>query len=381
MRTTPIERKLRALRFQLRQAHVVAKAMKSRRHPIVAHIVPIRRCNLACTYCNEYDDFSQPVPLATMFGRIDRLGQLGTTVITISGGEPLLHPELDEIIRRIRRRGSIATLITNGYLLTPERIRRLNRAGLDHLQISIDNVQPDKISMKSMKVLDQKLVWLSEHACFRVNINTVIGTSERPEDAAAVARRARELGFATTVGIVHDGQGQLHPLGEAEHRVYQDIMQASSRSSFTFAYYNQFQKNLLQGKANHWSCRAGSRYLYVCEDGLVHYCSQQRGAPGIPLENYTVENLEREYGSVKACAPFCTISCVHQVAMVDQFRDQPKQALAQFFPAKSGRENAYDPPSMIRLLTWMFLPPDENQMRKKLTEGLTRAALWCLKVR
>ncbi|HXY10908.1 MAG TPA: radical SAM protein [Terriglobales bacterium] len=381
MRTTQIDRKIRALRFQLRQARVVAKAMKSRRHPIVAHIVPTRRCNLACTYCNEYDDVSQPVPLATMFGRIDRLVELGTTVITISGGEPLLHPELDEIIRHIRRRGSIATLITNGYLLTADRIRRLNRAGLDHLQISIDNFKPDKISMKSLKVLNQKLEWLSEHATFRVNINSVIGTSERPEDAAAVARRARQLGFATTVGIVHDGQGQLHPLGEAEHRAYQEIMQASRRSFSTFAYYNQFQKNLLQGKANTWSCRAGSRYLYVCENGLVHYCSQQRGAPGVPLENYTVENLEREYSSVKACAPFCTISCVHQVSMVDQFRDQPKQALAQFFPAKSGQEEACDPPALIRLLTWMFLPPDENRMRRKLTQGLTRAALWCLKVR
>jgi len=377
----PIDGKIRAWRFQLRQARVVAKAMKSRWHPIVAHIVPTRRCNLACTYCNEFDDFSQPVPLATMLGRIDRLAELGTTVITISGGEPLLHPELDEIIRHIRRRGSIATLITNGYLLTPDRIRRLNRAGLDHLQISIDNVKPDKISMKSLKVLDQKLEWLSQHASFRININTVLGTSERPEDAAAVARRARELGFATTVGIVHDGQGQLHPLGEAEHRVYQEIIEASSRSFSTFAYYNQFQKNLLQGKANNWNCRAGSRYLYICENGLVHYCSQQRGSPGIPLENYTVENLEREYGSVKACAPFCTISCVHQVSMIDQFRDQPKQALAQFFPAKSGGEEAYDPPPIIRLLAWMFLPPDQNQMRKKLTQSLTRAALWCLKVR
>jgi len=381
MRTTPIRRKIHALRFHLRQAHVVAQAMKSRRHPIVAHIVPIRRCNLACTYCNEYDDFSQPVPLATMLRRIDRLAELGTTVITISGGEPLLHPELDEIIRQIRHRGSIATLITNGYLLTPDRIRRLNRAGLDHLQISIDNVQPDDISVKSLKVLDKKLGWLAEHASFRVNINSVIGTSEHPEDAAAVARRARELGFLTTVGIVHDGQGQLHPLGEPERRVYQEIMHSSGRTFSTFAYYNQFQKNLIQGKANNWRCRAGSRYLYICEDGLVHYCSQQRGAPGIPLENYTAENLEREYDSVKSCAPFCTISCVHQVSMIDQFRDQPRQALAQFFPAKSVQQEAYDPPAVIRILAWMFLPPDENKVRKKLTQGLTRAASWCLRVR
>jgi MoaA/NifB/PqqE/SkfB family radical SAM enzyme len=378
---TSVRRKINGYYLQLRQAHVVAKAMKSRRHPIVAHIVPIRRCNLACTYCNEFDNFSKPVPLANMLRRVERLAELGTTVITISGGEPLLHPDLDQIVRHIRQRGSIATLITNGYLLTPERICRLNRAGLDHLQISIDNAKPDEVSKKSLKVLDRKLQWLAQHATFQVNINSVIGTSEHPEDALEVARRARELGFATTVGIVHDGEGQLRPLGEEERRIYQQIVELPGQSFSTFAYYNQFQKNLIQGKANDWSCRAGSRYLYVCEDGLVHYCSQQRGRPGIPIERYTADDLEREYHTVKMCAPHCTISCVHQVSMIDQFRDQPRQALARFFPPKSGRSGAYDPPAVIRALTWMFLPPEENKTRKMLTQGFARVALWCLKVR
>ena len=141
MNTVHIKRKVRAVSLQLKQARVFAKAMKSRHHPIVAHIVPMRRCNLACAYCSEFDATSSPVLLETMVSRIKRLGELGTTVITISGGEPLLHPNLDDIIHEIRQQGSIATLITNGYLLTPERIRRLNEAGLDHLQISIDNVE------------------------------------------------------------------------------------------------------------------------------------------------------------------------------------------------------------------------------------------------
>jgi MoaA/NifB/PqqE/SkfB family radical SAM enzyme len=378
MNLTSIRRKLRAPAFQLRQARVVAKAMKSRRHPIVAHIIPIRRCNLACTYCNEFDDFSAPVPIADMLRRVDRLADLGTSVITISGGEPLLHPELDQIIERIRSRGCIATIITNGYLLTPERIQRLNRAGLDHLQISIDNVRPDDVSMKSLKVLDKKLQWLAEYAEFQVNINSVIGTSEHPEDAAAVARRARELGFATTVGIVHDHEGQLRPLGEGEKQVYSDIT-LLGKSFSTFAYYNQFQKNLIQGKANDWHCRAGSRYLYICENGLVHYCSQQRGSPGIPLEKYGPEDLEREFHSVKSCAPFCTISCVHQVSMIDQFRDHPRESLARFFPAHPDQDMPYDPPAFIKALAWMFLPPPGNAGRQKLTERFTKIALWCLR--
>src|SRR5262249_49372501 len=317
----------------------------------------------------------------TMLRRIDRLAELGTSVITISGGEPLLHPELDEIIRRIRHRGCIATLITNGYLLTPDRIQRLNRAGLDHLQISIDNVHPDEVSKKSLKVLDRKLQWLAEHAEFQVNINSVIGTSEKPEDAAVVARRAKELGMATTVGIVHDHAGQLRAMSEREHRVYEQIVQTGGKSFSTFAYYNQFQKNLILGNPNDWKCRAGCRYLYICEDGLVHYCSQQRGTPGIPLEQYGAEDLNREFDSVKTCAPFCTISCVHQVSMIDQFRDSPSESLSRFFPAQPDRTVPYDPPAIIRLLAWMFLPPEHNRTRKSLTECFTQIALWFLKAK
>jgi MoaA/NifB/PqqE/SkfB family radical SAM enzyme len=374
--TVQIRRKLRAASLQLRQARVVAKAMKSSHHAILAQIVPMRRCNLACTYCTEFDDSSKPVPLETMARRIEQLADLGTSVITISGGEPLLHPQLDELISEIRRRHCIATLITNGYLLSKDRIRRLNQAGLDHLQISIDNVEPDAVSKKSLKVLDKKLQWLAQHATFEVNINSVMGTSTRPQDALEVAQRGRELGFATTVGIVHDGQGQMRPLSDLEYRVYHGVAKVTSQSFASFAYYNQFQKNLIEGKPNRWSCRAGSRYLYVCEDGLVHYCSQQRGSPGIPLENYTYKDLKREYDTVKPCAPFCTISCVHQISMLDQFREKPRESLQKFFPQGSG----HAPPAIVRALTWMFLPPEDSATRKRITQAFARAALWRMRI-
>src|SRR5437879_12002028 len=87
-----------------------------------------------------------------------------------------MHPELDDVIRRIRANGMVAGLITNGYLLVAERIQRLNRAGLEWLQISIDNVNPDDVSKKSLKVLDRKLELLAEHADFHVNINSVVGS-------------------------------------------------------------------------------------------------------------------------------------------------------------------------------------------------------------
>src|SRR6202521_5518956 len=111
---TSLRRRAKALHRNLRGARMAARALASTDHPLLAHIIPVRRCNLACTYCNEFDDFSKPVPAEEMFRRIDKLGSLGTAVVTISGGEPLLHPDLDFIIRRIRKDGIIAGLITNG---------------------------------------------------------------------------------------------------------------------------------------------------------------------------------------------------------------------------------------------------------------------------
>ncbi len=313
-----IRKKLLAAHRKLREARMLVKGLASTKHPLLVHIIPTRRCNLACTYCNEYDDFSNPVPTDEMFRRIDRLGSMGTSVITISGGEPLLHPDLDAIIARIRANGIMAGLITNGYLLVADRIERLNRAGLEYLQISIDNVKPDDVSKKSLKVLDQKLALLAEHAEFQVNINSVLGSGVADsEDALKVAHRAVELGFTSTVGIIHDGNGQLQPLGDREQSIFDEIM-ALGKASFTRI--NSFQHRIAKGQENDWRCRAGSRYLYICEDGLVHYCSQQRGYPGIPLAEYTYEQRQREFLTKKGCAPRCTVSCVHQVAAMDFWR-------------------------------------------------------------
>jgi MoaA/NifB/PqqE/SkfB family radical SAM enzyme len=287
MNLSPMKRKLRAVPRRLREARMFAKAMLSPRHPILAHIIPTRRCNLACAYCNEYDNFSQPVPAEEMLRRVDRLAALGTTIITVSGGEPLLHPQLDCIISRIYEHGIIPTLITNGYLLNPERIRRLNRTGLHQLQISIDNLVPDDISKKSLKVLDQRLLWLADYAEFEININAVVGSGIRnPEDALIIARRAASLGFGITTGVLHDATGQVRPLSDHERLVLDEITKLR-KPVFSFLRYNRFQYNLGRGVPNDWHCHAGSRYLYICEEGLVHWCSQQRGYPAIPLDQYS----------------------------------------------------------------------------------------------
>jgi MoaA/NifB/PqqE/SkfB family radical SAM enzyme len=191
------------------------------------------------------------------------------------------------------------------------------------LQISIDNVAPDDVSKKSLRVLDRKLAWLAQYAEFGVTINSVLGAGIRnPEDAIVVGRRARELGFISTVGLLHDHGGQLQPLAPDQRSVY-DRFRHLKTSLFSFAHFDHFQENIGRGLPNDWHCRAGGRFLYICEDGLVHYCSQQRGYPAKPLAEYTRQDIRREYLTEKPCAPYCTVSCVHYVSYFDFFR-QPQ---------------------------------------------------------
>ena len=81
--------------------------------------------------------------------------------------------------------------------------------------------------------------------------------------------------------------------------------------------------------------RAGSRYLYICEDGLVHYCSQQRGFPGVPIAEYTTEDVKREYLTAKSCSPNCTIGCVHKISYIDHWRSPQTRTISPGEPQTS----------------------------------------------
>jgi MoaA/NifB/PqqE/SkfB family radical SAM enzyme len=310
-----------------------AAVLFSTSKPLLAQMVVTRYCNLDCAYCNEFDKVSKPVPLDDLIKRVDALAALGTQIITLTGGEPLTHPHLEKVIARVRGHGMISTMITNGFLLSAERIRKLNQAGVQELQISIDGAKPDEVSLKTLKSLRRKLELLSKHAAFHVNINSVLGISEeRTHEALEVAETARALGFSHTVAVLHDGEGTLAPLSDTQKAVYAKLLDEGGSIAHKVNYL-AFQKNLMDAKPNDWRCRAGGRYLYICEFGLVHRCSQQRGQPGTPLLSYTKADVAREFDTVKDCAPYCTLSCVHQASFFDGWRAPQRRRDPQPVPA------------------------------------------------
>ncbi|MBZ0234960.1 MAG: radical SAM protein [Deltaproteobacteria bacterium] len=297
----------------------LAAAAVDRDRPLMANLIVTRRCNLSCGYCNEYDKVSPPVPLDTLKERIDHLARLRTVIVTLTGGEPLLHPQLDEVIRHVRARGMTPAMNSNAFLLSEPIIHRLNAAGLFALQVSVDGVTPNQITKKTLKPLLPKLRLLAAHAAFRVRINCVFGAAP-PEEALEVARTAIALGFDAKCALARNPDGTMAPLDARARAVYDQIANLEGRSLGLLG--EDFQDKLLRDGAVAWKCRAGARFFHVCEDGLVHLCGPRFGASPTPLATYTVDDIRRAFDTKKACASTCPVAYAHMASKVDRFRAQ-----------------------------------------------------------
>jgi hypothetical protein len=211
-------------------------------------------------------------------------------------------------------------------MLTREWIRRLNDAGLSMLQMSVDNIEANEWSQKSWSYVRKKLELLREHARFGVNINAVLGSCTL-EQTREVVRAVKDIGFFMTVGLMHDGDGQIQAglLGDDLAATYDEMRDQSRKTVFHLAGEGWETDMLAHGRAP-FKCRAGGRYLYVDEFGLVSYCSQQRGLPGVDLLSYTADDVERAFYTVKGCETRCTIGCARRASAFDEWRSQPAAA-------------------------------------------------------
>ena len=255
--------------------------------PFLTQMVVIRRCNLSCGYCSEYDKTSDPVPVEVLEAQLRRLKELGTFGISLTGGEPTLHPELPRLIRTCRELRFYRTgMITNGFLLRPELIETLNQAGLQKMQISIDGVHANETTQKVLNNLKKRLQWLRDHARFQVVVSSVIGACP-PEEAEEVVSFALKMGFAARVLLVHDEHGQVK-LNSEELRSFRNVVGMLPRR---WREPSDYRERLIRHGSAPFKCRAGSRYLYIDEYGKVNWCSQTRTVWSKPLMGYTREGF------------------------------------------------------------------------------------------
>jgi MoaA/NifB/PqqE/SkfB family radical SAM enzyme len=287
--------------------------------PFLAQLVIIRRCNLSCGYCSEYDKVSDPIPTEILEERLRKLKSLGTFGISLTGGEPTLHPELPDLVRKCRELRFFRTgMISNGLLLRPDLIEALNEAGLQEMQISIDGVQANDTTQKVLANLKKRLQSLHEHARFRVIVSGVLGACA-PQEAEEVVSFARQMGFTPRVLLIHDDEGQLK-LNSEEVKAFEKIV---AKLPKTLVEFSNYRKRLVRDGSAPFKCRAGSRYLYVDEYGKINWCSQTRNVWSKSLMDYTSADLREQFYQYKPCHATCTVGCARSASQLDNWRAQP----------------------------------------------------------
>lgn len=285
--------------------------------PILAQLIVTRKCNLECGYCTEFDKTSDPVPRDILFKRIEKISHLGTVSIEFSGGEPLLHPDIYDAVNFATKQNFIARmLITNAYLLTEDSVKKLNDGGLTHMQVSIDGVYPNDVTIKVLKPLRKKLEMLAKLKNFKVTINSVIGASPA-EEAEEVFDFATQMDFIPRILVVHDSEGQMK-LSNDDFALYKKLKQKISDSPSRKNYTDK----LLSGSTAPFKCRGGSRYLYIDEFGKVHYCSQKMDIYEKDIMEFGLEDLRSNFYTEHPCSDKCTIGCARNSSSLDEWRKQ-----------------------------------------------------------
>jgi len=272
---------------------------------LYAQLVITRNCNLSCTYCNEYTTGAPHIPADVLTSRIDKLDELGVLIYDILGGEPLMHPALPELVAHIKAKqhgANLATVISNGFLLTTGIIESLNAAGLDLMQISVDSVHPGAQSMKSLKSLLPKLRMLNERAQFTVKVQTVL-TPETAAEYQDFRQLLADFPFEFSFSFLHQAGGKIAIQGPQYLELF-DQQQLWGGMKL----YEEHARALLSGDfSKPWHCLGGSKFLYINTNGHIQWCSQQTGAD-LPLAQATAHDLAASHCH-KPCEAGCAVGC------------------------------------------------------------------------
>lgn len=286
--------------------------------PFLAQIIVTRRCNLSCGYCTEYDKTSAPIPFEVLRRRMEKLRHLRTWALSLMGGEPTLHPDLQRIIREMRRLGFRRRMMTtNATLLTRDMIEGFNREGLTDMSVSVDGVRANAITVKVLDALRKRLELLAQWAKFEVTLSGVIGSSSR-EEVLEVIDYARAHRFKPRLLLIHDANGQLR-LSPEELAVYKEAKQRAGRAAREG---HDYRERLINTGEAPFRCRSGARYLYIDEHGMVRWCAQTRTGFGKDLLGYTLEDLREQFFEGKSCSAKCSVGCVRTASAFDEWRPQ-----------------------------------------------------------
>src|ERR1043165_697708 len=287
------------------------------RKPLQCSLYLTDKCNLDCSYCTEYDN-SKPHPkLEDLKLWIKKIRDLGTMRTALVGGEPLMHPDVVEIVRYCRPLGFATSLTTNGFLLARQKLKELEDAGLQVMQISVDRMTPSPITKKSFKTVLPKLDYFRDSK-ISLHITGVICADTLPE-SEAVLETGLSRGIPTEVRLVHADPLQRFRVDRGQRqeleRFIDSMIQRKRRGEkiHTSEAILHYQRSLLRGEHVEWTCAAGYKLFFVSAQGK--FCFSSMVHTDKDIMDVTLDDLYANYRK-KSCQEGCGVYCAVSASLL-----------------------------------------------------------------
>ncbi len=278
--------------------------------PAVCNVAVTNVCNASCDFCNYARNKNRIHHRRFIDARkfdeaLKILKGRGVRYITLTGGEPLLHPDVGDIVRTTVRNGLQPSLVTNGSRLTPERIRTLVETGLHRFILSVDapTVEAHESHRGLPGVCDRIRQANSLFRQLSVQSIASVTISRLIMDFTSLVDFLRDLGFTTvtfsypkrTAGSSSLVYSETSRLIDFEDRELEDLLQRLADHKSLFPILNPKESLLdmvrfLRKEPQRFPCLGGYKYFFLDWDLKVWRCDtwptpmgHVRDFAGIPL--------------------------------------------------------------------------------------------------
>lgn len=267
------------------------------------------KCNLACSHCGSRAGNARTKELSTeeALDLVKQMAEIGIKEVTLIGGEAFLRPDWLEIAKAINDAGMLCGMTTGGYGISLETARKMKRAGIRTVSVSIDGLESTHDRLRGRKgswTYAFKTMSHLRKAGITFGCNTQINRLSAPEfpriyecirDAGA---RAWQIQLTVPMGNAADNADillqpyellDIYPMiARVARRAYREGVQIQPGNNI--GYYGPYER-LLRGRGNEqefsfWQgCAAGLSTLGIEADGAI------KGCPSLPTNAYTGGNI------------------------------------------------------------------------------------------
>jgi len=243
-----------------------------KRTPLSVTIHLNDRCNYSCSYCSIWKKHRKELTTAQVFSLLDGLKKLGTQRVGFTGGEPLLRKDICDIIRVLRPKSTLVSIVTNASLIDEEKMKKLKEAGLSYLQISLDSIDPKKHDgLRKIPGLYNKVINAVE-LCKKYGISCCFsavvyhGGIDDFEEIVKLAKKYDIMVLMNYVGIVGGWKTaeELALTKDDFARVYKLMKDPNVRFHTMYNFSGKLE------------CPAGKEKLYITAYGDVMACNKNQ---------------------------------------------------------------------------------------------------------